>query len=346
VHPDDIAEHAGYEVSRAALADDEFATQAVRVRDRDGAWRLINLRTRVLRRGRTGAVRVLLGTATDITDYAAAAVQATGVSVRRAEENERARIGQELHDSTSQHLVAADLGLSRVLQSSALTAEEAERLRGVHESLAMAQTEMRAFAYFLHPPELRDLGLFRAVERFCAGFARRSDLEIAFKPGRAPRTMSFDVEHALFRVCQEALMNVYRHAFARRVSVRLQMAGGHLILEVRDDGIGVDGVDRFDQGGMGVAGMRSRMRGVGGELVLDYLGPGLSVTARVPQAALGEGRADPVPEVEVPMRGWRVENHAHVLAAKVRVARSFAPQRRRRAAGSHAAVAPPETPAN
>ena len=84
--------------------------------DRDGEWRLINLRVRVLRRGRDGAVRLLVGTATDITDYAAAAVEAAGVSVVRAEENEQARIGRELHDSTSQHLVAADLGLSRVLK--------------------------------------------------------------------------------------------------------------------------------------------------------------------------------------------------------------------------------------
>src|SRR5436190_602620 len=75
VHPDDLFEQPAYEVTRAGLADDEFATQTVRVRDRDGEWRLINLRTRVLRRGRDGAVRLLLGVAADITDYAAAAVE-------------------------------------------------------------------------------------------------------------------------------------------------------------------------------------------------------------------------------------------------------------------------------
>jgi signal transduction histidine kinase len=77
-------------------------------------------------------------------------------------------------------------------------------------------------------------------------------------------------------------MNVYRHAFARRVSVSLRGEQGRVSLEVRDDGIGVDGLDRFEQGGMGMAGMRSRMVSVGGELTIDHLGPGLAVVASVP----------------------------------------------------------------
>lgn len=143
---------------------------------------------------------------------------------------------------------------------------------------------MRAFAYFLHPPELRELGLQRTLEKFCAGFARRSGLEIAFTATGGPRDLSSDTEHALFRVCQEALMNVYRHAFARRVSVSLRGGRGRLTLEVRDDGIGVDGLDRFEQGGMG---MRSRMVSVGGELTIDHLGPGLAVVACVPLSRSG-----------------------------------------------------------
>ncbi len=77
-------------------------------------------------------------------------------------------------------------------------------------------------------------------------------------------------------------MNVYRHAFARRVTVELQPKDGRLVLEVRDDGVGVDGVDRFEHGGIGVAGMRARMRSVGGDLTLDHLGQGLGVVAWAP----------------------------------------------------------------
>ena len=285
IHPDDLGLHASYQAARDKLSDDKFVSSTLRLRDAQGEWRLISLRGRVLRRDAKGAVRMVLGNATDITDYAAAAVEAAGISVQRAEENERARIGRELHDSTSQYLVAASLGLGAALRTEGLSEPLQARLRDVQHSLETAQAEIRAFSYFLHPPELRELGLHRTVEKFCAGFARRSGLAIAFSASKAPQTLSSDAEHALFRVCQEALMNVYRHAFARAVTVELQVNDGHLVLEVRDDGVGVDGVDRFEHGGIGVAGMRARMRSVGGDLSLDYLGPGLGVLARAPLPA-------------------------------------------------------------
>jgi len=285
IHPDDRSVHASYLAARDMLSDNKFVSSTLRLRDAQGEYRLISLRGRVLRRDAKGAVRMMLGSATDITDYAAAAVEAAGVSVQRAEENERARIGRELHDSTSQYLVAASLGLSAALRSEGLSETLQARLRDVQNSLETAQTEIRAFSYFLHPPELRELGLRRTVEKFCAGFARRSGLAIAFNADKVPRELSSDSEHALFRVCQEALMNVYRHAFARGVTVELQPKDGHLVLEVRDDGVGVEGVDRFEHGGIGVAGMRARMRSVGGDLSLDYLGRGLGVVARAPLPA-------------------------------------------------------------
>jgi signal transduction histidine kinase len=282
IHPDDLGVHARHQAARDALPDNKFVSSTLRLRDVHGEWRLVSLRGRVLRRDENGAVRMMLGVATDITDYAAAAVEAAGVSVMRAEENERARIGRELHDSTSQYLVAATLGLGSALRAEELSDAVRARLKDVQNSLETAQTEIRAFSYFLHPPELHELGLRRTVEKFCAGFARRSGLAIEFTASEVPRELSSDAEHALFRVCQEALMNVYRHAFARKVTVDLQSKDGRLVLSVRDDGVGVDGVDQFEHGGMGVAGMRARMRSVGGDLSLDYLGPGLGVVARVP----------------------------------------------------------------
>lgn len=282
VHPDDLVGEAEFEETRKALDDTEFLSSTIRVRDRAGEWRLINFRSRVLRRDRDSAVRMMLGIATDLTDYTAAALRVAGASLQRAEENERARIGRELHDSTSQYLVAADLGLARVLRNDDLSDEERTRLEGVQASLATAQTEMRAFSYFLHPPELRELGLTKTLEKFSTGFARRSGLQIEFTARDVPTSLPSDAEHAIFRVGQEALMNVYRHAFARRVSVLLEVTDGRLVLQVRDDGIGMDGDDRLENGGVGIAGMRARMHNVGGELELDRTGPGLVVIGRAP----------------------------------------------------------------
>ena len=283
IHPDDVDKTPGHEALRRRLRDDEFAGATIRVRDEAGQWRLLSLRARVLRRTRKGEPRTMLGVATDITAYTSEAIEAAGLSLHGVEENERARIGRELHDSTSQFLVAADLGVGQILRGADVSEELRERLSGIRASLSAAQTEMRAFAFFLHPPELRELGLVKTLEKFCAGFARRSGIDISFAGGSVPEHLASDVEHAFLRVCQEALMNVYRHAFARTATVTLQLLrGAELVLEVRDDGVGVDGIDRFDQGGMGVAGMRARMRGVGGDLDLRFAGPGLTVVARAP----------------------------------------------------------------
>jgi signal transduction histidine kinase len=283
IHPEDVEKTPGHEALRRHLRDDEFVGATIRVRDKDDLWRLISLRARVLRRTRNGEIRTMLGVATDITAYTSEAIEAAGLSLHSVEQNERARIGRELHDSTSQLLVSADLGVGQILRGNDVSEDLRERLSGVRASLSMAQTEIRAFAFFLHPPELRELGLLKTLEKFCAGFSRRSGIAISFASGPMPEHLPSEIEHAFLRVCQEALMNVYRHAFARTAAVALNvLRGAELVLEVRDDGVGVDGGDRFEQGGMGVAGMRARMRAIGGELELRLAGPGLTVVARAP----------------------------------------------------------------
>lgn len=285
IHSDDLARHAAHLEALQALGDHEFTTLNIRLRDQGGDWRMVGVCSWVLRRAGHGQIRVMAGSVIDMTEMVTAAVHAAGVSLLNAEQNERSRIGRELHDSTAQHLVAADLGLASFLRSSgALSVANRECMKGVQASLSTAQAEMRAFAYVLHAPELHEVGLLSALGKFCTGFAGRSGLEISFTSKDVPRDIPSDAEHALFRVCQEALMNVYRHAYARRVAVSLRFEGGGLALEVRDDGVGVQGLDRFEQGGMGVAGMRARINSVGGQLRLDALGPGLAVIARIPQA--------------------------------------------------------------
>lgn len=270
---------------------EDVATSTVRLADTHTGWLLAHIRSKVLRRDRAGAASLVLGTATDITDYAAAAIDAAGLAAPQVEEDERVRVGRELHDSTSQYLVAADLGVARVLRNSNLSAEDREHLLDVQEQLVCAKGEIRSFAHFLHPAGLREFGLRRTLEKFCAGFARRSGLHIKFNASGQLDDVPPDVEHAVFRVGQESLMNVHRHASAQEVDVALTLRDNFLTLEVRDDGVGIASFNPLTHKGIGMTILRSRMYGIGGEVNLHPLSPGLAVVARVPLLSDQDGAA-------------------------------------------------------
>jgi signal transduction histidine kinase len=163
-----------------------------------------------------------------------------------------------------------------------LSPQNRQRLNEVRESLQAAQLEIRSFAYYLHQADLGGVSLVKALQRFCDGFGRRSGLAIAVSVKDLPDALPPEVEHALFRVCQEAIMNVHRHANACSVEVRLAPFDGHLVMSVHDDGQGVDGPHSFTNGGMGVGAMRARMLNLGGDLSLRISKPGITVIARVP----------------------------------------------------------------
>lgn len=280
--PEELSEAFGFEAADDPEWKGDSLSSTSLLRDVDGGWRLINFRSRVLRRDAKGAARTVIGCAMDISNFAAAAVEAAGASVQRAEEAERARIGRELHDSTAQYLVASGMAISQILQRDVITDETRIRLLEVQGSLDAAQGEMRSFAYFLHPPELLELGLTNALDKYCHGFARRSGLDISFRARQPMADVGSEAAHALFRVGQEALMNVYRHAFARKVDVSLQSHESDLILEVRDDGVGAQEPEDMDYDGVGMTSMRTRMLSVGGDLSWESHSPGFSLRASVP----------------------------------------------------------------
>jgi signal transduction histidine kinase len=197
-------------------------------------------------------------------------------------DRERVRLGRELHDSTSQFLVAAELGLAALAQTPDISPQNRRCLDDARESLKAAQREIRAFAYFLHQPDLGGLPLGKALEQFCEGFARRSGLVISVSIDVIPMQLPMKVERALFRVCQEAVMNVYRHANAKHVRVCLAVTGDHIIMEVRDDGRGADCIETPERCGIGIPAMRARMAGVAGNLNMRNMSPGIAVMATVP----------------------------------------------------------------
>jgi two-component system, NarL family, sensor kinase len=205
-----------------------------------------------------------------------------------SEERERQRIARELHDSTVQDLVAIGLNLRR-LSNLGGDAETAEIFSDIREILKRAQQDVRTMSYLLHPPMLDKSGLRVALDALVRGLAQRMDIRIHFEAGVDNARFPIDAELALYRVVQEALINVHCHAHATRAVVRYRWENLRLVVEVDDDGIGFDVADEQTISiGVGINGMRARLRPLGGSLTISRLSPGTRLQATVPiEAASG-----------------------------------------------------------
>jgi signal transduction histidine kinase len=148
--------------------------------------------------------------------------------------------------------------------------------------------EVRTLSYLLHPPLLEEMGLQSAIQWYLDGFAERSNLELSFDHDLGFPRLSREVELAMFRVLQEALTNVHRHAGAKTAQVRLFKQGENAILEVKDDGQGMDpalfsrGRPRTMALGIGLRGMIERMHQLQGELEVFSTPQGTTVIAKAP----------------------------------------------------------------
>lgn len=210
------------------------------------------------------------------------------------QDEERRRLARDLHDSTAQKLAAAAMNLSRLKSLGvAFEAETQAIMADVAGLVAQCSQEIRTLGYLLHPPLLEALGLADALREYADGFAQRSgcrvDLEVAPDLPRLRR----ECELALFRVLQESLGNVHRHSGSRTASIRLWVESGEARLEVTDKGRGIpapvlrtlDGRAGGGMLGVGIAGMRERLRQLGGRLEIRARHPGCSVRASVPLAS-------------------------------------------------------------
>ena len=290
VHPDDLETLAGHIAEMAALKDHDVAEARVRMRGREGEWRVIGSRARVFVRAGNGKVRRVIGVASDITEGVAQAeaLARAQENLARAEAEERRRIGRELHDSTAQHLLAIRLSLGALERRVRFSKEHQPILRDIREALAAAHQEIRAFSFALHPPAAEGRRLPERLQAFADGFGRRTSLAISLRVVDREQAMTPGVETTLFRILQEALMNVYRHTSACRVEVTLTYRDEELLLEVEDDGggLGDNAMPRLEEGtGVGLASMESRLLEFGGRLRLEQGIGGLRLLARIPRLA-------------------------------------------------------------
>jgi two-component system sensor histidine kinase UhpB len=209
----------------------------------------------------------------------------SGQLVMRAQEEERRRLARDLHDEVNQALTAILLRLEALAQDApgGRNGEVTELKRLVNQ----AMEELLNLARQLRPSALDDHGLEPAIDTQLKRFASRTGVEARLMTEGDPTTLGEDVQIAVYRVVQEALANVGRHAAATCVEVDLEVEVGRTELRVRDDGVGFDPGEAASRGadgggGLGLKGMAERARLVGGELdVRSAPGSGTSVTLRI-----------------------------------------------------------------
>jgi len=208
----------------------------------------------------------------------------------QAQEDERHHIGRELHDSLGQYLSALKMRLE------AIQADAEPSGAGIGPDLAdcidlaaQSITDVRTASYLLYPALLDEMGLQSAIPVYLDGFTKRCGIQTTFQSspnfGRAPR----DIELALFRILQESLTNVHRHSGSPTAHVRIARHYGDVSLEVSDAGKGMpkEKLDQFQKGasdglGVGLRGMKERVRQIGGKLEISSDSRGTSVRVTIP----------------------------------------------------------------
>jgi PAS domain S-box-containing protein len=207
----------------------------------------------------------------------------------RIQDEERRRIGRDLHDSTGQSLVSLELSLTRLVRVVGPPLNSLRSLADECVTLArQCSTEIRTAAYLLHPPLLDEIGLLSALRWLADGLRQRSGIKIELELPDSLERLPPEHELAIFRVAQEALTNVHRHSKSPSVIVRLFEREGAVIMEVEDAGHGIlvagssGKVTDAAALGVGLAGMRERMRQLGGSLSVRTGPQGTCVQAKLP----------------------------------------------------------------
>ena len=211
------------------------------------------------------------------------------------------RIASDLHDSTCQHLIAASLNVMR-LRRAIKDSDGGEKIfDDIDASIDQAQREIRAFTYLLHPQYLLSDGLKATIEKFVDGFAVRTSLKTSLNIAPEVDQLSFERQRAVLRIVQEALANVFRHAHATQVKIAMVATDMHFRLQVTDNGRGMPckqarSGPKAVSFGVGIPGMRARLRHLGGTLEIHSAagGRGTALCAVLPHHIPLDSKRQPV----------------------------------------------------
>lgn len=294
IHPDD-RDHVMR--SREALhAGTGSGDQVFRVVWPDGSVHWLFGRATIVRDAAGRPLRAY-GTHADITERKRAEeelerraqqLQALSGRLMQSQDEERRRIARELHDTTAQNLAAIRMDLSRAGRSAG--ASDPVVREAIDESIALtdrAIAEIRTLSYLLHPPMIEAAGLLPSLRWYAQGFQERSGIAVTLDLPDEIERLPIEMETAVFRIVQEALTNIQRHAGSTVAKIHIERQPQVLKLEVADHGRGLPAALRNNENmlaaaGVGIAGMRERARELGGRVDVQSGDGGTTVTVSLP----------------------------------------------------------------
>lgn len=293
-HPDDVSRLI-QETERVFRDQDQFHFEFRTVRP-NGDVRWILSHGRIVRDADGTSVR-MIGTHADITERKqfeeAEKIRELSGKLLQAQDMERRRIARELHDSAGQLIAALQMNLIPMESEAKLT--NSSLSEGLQQSLDLLQqlsSELRTVSYLLHPPLLDEAGLPSALHWYIEGFAERSRIEVRLEIDPNLGRLSPEMEVTIFRVVQECLTNIHRHSGSKQAEIRLTGSPTDIRLEVRDYGKGLPGAEKTGRRpiryGVGIQGMRERIRQLNGSFQIVSHDDGTVVSARLPLANVPE----------------------------------------------------------
>jgi signal transduction histidine kinase len=198
---------------------------------------------------------------------------------------ERKLIGEQLHEDMAQRVAALSIGISSLSQGSGISAKAAEASHRLRQDAAEIMNDLSRLSRRLRPPSLETVGLSLALQILVEQFNNDPELTVTYEQVGQPALLPWEVAVSLYRVVQESLDNALAHSGAFNVSVGLFCENGSCELRVCDDGAGFD-LDSAATNGLGLAGMKERMRSIGGTLKIDTIpGRGTEIIATIPSSS-------------------------------------------------------------
>jgi two-component system, chemotaxis family, CheB/CheR fusion protein len=216
-------------------------------------------------------------------------LRALTAKLLQTQTEERRQVSRELHDDLSQKIAKLQFDVETLEQHLPPNPKDVSiRLLNIRDGVETLSNDVRRIAYELHPSSLDHLGITVALRTYIGEFVDREGIPVRFIPRKVPAKIPAEIASTLYRIVQEALRNVAKHAGKTSVSIALTGSANQVSLSIRDNGIGFSMHSAKDKGGLGLISMQERARLVHGDFSLETLpGRGTTITVRVPLSSQG-----------------------------------------------------------